>query len=136
MQYRLLSVAFLTIFALCACRTGQQIGAFAYDVPLNTSSSMTQKKMHDAIAKACYERGWRIMEPSSGLIEATIVVRGKHTVVVDIPYTSTHYDITYKSSVNMEYTTKNGSARIHPHYNKWVSLLHQDIQKNLLISTL
>ncbi|WP_297670612.1 hypothetical protein [uncultured Desulfovibrio sp.] len=125
------------VLALCACRSGRPIGAFAYDVPQNTSQkAMTQKMMHDAIVRGCLERGWRVAEPSANLIEATVVVRGKHTVVVDIPYTTAHYDIKYKSSVNMDYKTKDGTPCIHPNYNKWVGLLDEAIRKNILISSL
>lgn len=130
-KYLLLMVLVLALAAI-GCRSGRPVGTFAYDFPsAEASKNISEKKMHDAIVKACADTGWRVSEPSPNTIEATIVVRNKHTVVVSIPYTATHYSINYKASTNMEYKAKSdGSAVIHPNYNNWVSRLDKAIRQN------
>lgn len=66
------------------------------------------------IVKEGNDSGWRVSEPASNTIEATIMVRNKHTVVVSIPYTATHYSINYKASTNMEYKAKSYGTGIRP----------------------
>ena len=134
-KYLLLMVLVLALAAI-GCRSGRPVGTFAYDFPsAEASKNISEKKMHDAIVKACADTGWRVSEPSPNTIEATIVVRNKHTVVVSIPYTATHYSINYKASTNMEYKAKSdGSAVIHPNYNNWVSRLDKAIRQNVASS--
>ncbi len=128
----LLLVFALALFAV-ACRPGRPIGAFAYDVPTAAAHKpITLQQMQDAILKACVTHNWQAREIQPNLIEASIVVRGKHHVTVSIPYTATHYSIKYKSSVNMEYKTKkDGTTVIHPNYNNWVANLDQSIRQNI-----
>ena len=134
-KYLLLMVLVLALAAI-GCRSGRSVGNFAYDFPTaGAHKNITENQMHDAIVKACADHSWRVSEPSPNTIEATIVVRNKHTVVVSIPYTATHYNINYKSSINMEYKTKSdGSSSIHPNYNNWVSRLDKAIRQNVASS--
>jgi hypothetical protein len=134
-KYLLLMVLVLALAGI-GCRIGQPVGAFAYDFPTaEAHKNITEKQMHDAIVKACADTGWRATDVASNTIEATIMVRNKHTVVVSIPYTATHYSINYKASTNMEYKAKSdGSASIHPNYNKWVGILDKNIRRNVTSS--
>ena len=134
-KYLLLLVLVLTLAAI-GCRAGRPVGSFTYDFPtVRAHNNITENQMHDAIVKACADNNWRVSEPAPNTIEATIVVRNKHTVVVSIPYTATHYNINYKSSINMEYKAKSdGSSSIHPNYNKWVGILDKSIRQNVVSS--
>ena len=131
-KYLLLVVLAMAIAAI-GCRFGQPVGTFAYDYPsAEASKNVSEKKMHDIIIKSCTDNNWRVSEPAQNTIEATLMVRNKHTVVVSIPYTATHYSINYKASTDMEYKKKSdGTAVIHPNYNKWVGILDRDIRKNI-----
>lgn len=125
----LLPLLVLFLVVGTACRPGRPINTYSYTVPSDPMhQGMTDKKMHDAIVQGCVDRGWTPTDPVPGMIEATIVVRGKHTVVVSIPYSYNHYEIKYKSSVNMEYTVKGDGQKIHPNYNNWTNNLHLAIQ--------
>ena len=134
-KYLLLMVLVLALGAI-GCRFGQPVGTFAYDFPAaEARKNISDKQMHDAIVKACADTGWRATDVAPNTVEATIMVRNKHTVVVSIPYTATHYNINYKSSINMEYKTKSdGSSSIHPNYNKWVGILDKSIRQNVVSS--
>ena len=47
-----------------------------------------------------------------GPIVAEIVVRGRHTLVVDIEFDSMSFDISYKSSINLSYQVREGGTHI------------------------
>ena len=134
-KYLLLMVLVLALAAI-GCRVGQPVGTYAYDFPAaEARKNISEKQMHDAIVKACADTGWRASDAAPNTVEATIMVRNKHTVVVSIPYTATHYSINYEASTNMEYKAKSdGSASIHPNYNNWVSRLDKAIRQNVASS--
>ena len=56
----------------------------------------------------------RVAKSSStpGPIVAEIVVRGRHTLVVDIEFDSMSFDISYKSSINLSYQVREGGTHI------------------------
>ncbi|MBR5347027.1 MAG: hypothetical protein IK129_05230 [Deltaproteobacteria bacterium] len=95
---------------------------------ISVSKKLTQTQVREAIYTACPQRGWTARDISSNTIEATLRVRGKHTVVVDIIYSSSDYTIRYKSSDNMR---TGGDGTIHPNYNRWVNNLSHDIDIEL-----
>jgi hypothetical protein len=91
--------------------------------------SIKLSKMESAIKIAAEKRGWQATKIKKGLIEARIMPRGKHLVVVNIDYNSKGYKISYKNSKNMNYDPATNS--IHPNYNKWVSYLQRNINYEL-----
>lgn len=119
----------ITILFLIACKR-QPIGTFGYSIPQGTTySQVTDKKMHDAIISGLQDCGWKYSETSQNVINASLIMNGKHTVFVIIPYTSSHYDIKYKDSAYMKYKIKDdGTEYIHKAYNQWVSTLNRSIQ--------
>lgn len=84
------------------------------------------------IQAAALYRNWSLTEKSPGTFLATLNVRGKHTIMVDITYTETTYSISYSNSSNMNYTSDGGQGLIHPNYNKWVQDFRRAIQAELL----
>ena len=95
---------------------------------ISASKNLTKAQVRDAIYAACPQTGWAARDISSNTIEATLRVRNKHTVVVDIVYSPNDYTIRYKSSDNMR---TGGDGTIHPNYNKWVDNLHRNIDTEL-----
>lgn len=86
---------------------------------------------------------WEIAETAPGQIVATLHVRGKHMVRVDILYNVEKFSVTYRDSMNMNYSSEgkstdapfvnngnalNGKAVIHPYYNRWVKALVDNIR--------
>ncbi|MBQ7607314.1 MAG: hypothetical protein IJU76_05030 [Desulfovibrionaceae bacterium] len=131
MRYTLIALLLCSLMLSVACRAGKPIHSYDYALEQSRVSRSSSHIMRDAIVQACVQCGWRAVETHKGLIEASIIVRGRHTVVVSIPYTASHYEIKYKSSVNMGYKVENGQAIIHPNYNKWTQRLDSTIQVNL-----
>ena len=54
-----------------------------------------------AIVEACHRLSWDVEPIGDGLLRATHIKDGKHTVVIDIRYDDTTYSLTYVRSDNM-----------------------------------
>ncbi len=91
--------------------------------------TLTLAEMEKCIVTAGAELGWTMAKRGDGLIEATLQTRG-HTAVVSIPYSTSAYSITYKSSSEGLYADKDGS--IHKIYNVWVNNLDRQIKTNIV----
>lgn len=129
---KILFLLVVLCLGLVACRPGHSIDTINASTGTMSQTKLSNDMVRKAIFDACQRRGWHAAEISPGLIEARLVVRGKHTVVVSIPYTAENYTIKYKSSNNMEHKTKSdGTQSIHPNYNKWVNILNNEISISL-----
>lgn len=79
-----------------------------------------------AIVRAGIHRNWIANPVAPGHLEATNVIRNKHTVVVDIFFDTESFSIKYKDSKNLDWNP--ATRTIHPNYNSWVKLLEADIK--------
>ncbi len=86
----------------------------------------TQAEVQEAILRACNRSGWSAQVQGEGNISASIVVRA-NTAKVDIRYTPTTVSILYVDSQGLKY----GDGRIHRNYNRWVTNLYHNIQREL-----
>ncbi len=91
--------------------------------------TLPRSKVKMAITSAIAPRGWVAKNSSTpGLIVAEIVVRGRHTLVVDIEFDSRSFDISYKSSINLNYQVReDGTHIIHRNGNRWMEIARRDI---------
>jgi len=101
-------------------------------VATNSGKAPNAEQVRQAITAAAASKGWTVAPAGDGKLQATIVVRGKHTVVVDIAYAADKYALTYKDSINMNLIERDGQKLIHPFYNKWVQTLKEAIRLELL----
>ncbi|MDR2489116.1 MAG: hypothetical protein LBD42_06460 [Desulfovibrio sp.] len=126
---------FVAAFSSGACRKKgvSPVSPVGSAASVDKARKFTGEDMRAAILRACMDKGWSPAEPTPGLIEASLEVRGKHAVVVDIPYTNQQYQIKYKRSVNMKEheLESDGSVLIHPNYNKWVGALDKAVKANI-----
>lgn len=75
---------------------------------------------------------WDINEEKEGHFAAKLVVRGRHTVVVDIFYSATRLSIKYRDSINLNHEKdEEGRDLIHPNYNRWVDDLLRAIMAEI-----
>jgi hypothetical protein len=105
------------------------------DVPVPASldgSTLSKADVRKAIITAVKDREWiPVINPKNkdSSIIASILVRGRHYVEVDITYSQTSYSITYRNSREMKYNEEKGT--IHKKYNQWINLLSNAIQAEL-----
>ncbi len=110
--------------ALIGCRTAPVYNVT--EAPINTSEKATADDVKKAILSAGAGLGWQMKEVEPGHIVGNLFLR-KHSAVVDIPYSTESYSITYKDSTELNYDGSN----IHSNYNGWIQNLDRAIQARL-----
>ena len=91
------------------------------------------EQVKTAVLMGIQDKGWNIEEWTDGGVTAKIVVRGKHTVVISIAYSTDHFSLYYRDSDNMMYKEKeDGSKVIHKNYNRWAEQLVSAIRNRLI----
>lgn len=102
------------------------------DLPVKTSggAAVSAEQVGAAIAaaldtaKAEMNFPWKREPAGPNAVLATLQVRGKHTIKVEISWSADKYSVLYKDSIDMNFeTTKKKGPVIHPFYNKWVDEL-------------
>jgi len=101
-------------------------------VPSSEDKVPTAAEVKRAILAAAEAKGWLIAPQPDGKLLATFKVQNKHAIVVEISYAADQYSLTYKESVNMKYTERDGEQLIHPNYNKWTQGLIDAIHSEML----
>ena len=122
----LLSLALLGV-AACTTKPVENIQQAA-----PATSVRGAPEMQKAIVSALNNRGWLVQQVGSTQVQAEITVRGRHHAEITIPYSASQFEIQYRTSWGLDY--KDG--KIHRNYNKWVSILRDDILRNLQTNTL
>ena len=126
---RTLSVFALTLFGASAH------AAKLVDPPsAEWGCELSNERVLQGITAGLIGRGWVLSSnDKNGNLVAQVIVRGKHTLVVDITYTTTSFDIDYKSSDNLKYKVKSdGVAYIHRNANSWMDNIQTDFSAQLL----
>ena len=100
------------------------------DRTLHASIQTDRAQMQQAIVKTLVARGWTVQKITPQLVQAQITVRGQYHAEIDIPYSTNHYQIVYRTSSGLDY--ENG--KIHKNYIRWVRLLDKGIVGELKIN--
>ena len=103
-------------------------GAPIYNVVSSTmypNPTMTMENVEKAIVRAGFRLGWQINPKGPGKIEGILNIR-RHQAIIDITYDTKAFNITYKDSVNLDYSEKNRT--IHSNYNGWIQNLEKEIR--------
>jgi hypothetical protein len=102
------------------------------DVQLNSANGkpLTLEQVKKALTLAGAEHAWTFEAGGDkNSLVGTLVVRNKHTAVVDIKIGASTVSVTYKNSANLNFKEENGQKLIHPGYNKWIQNFVSNIQK-------
>jgi hypothetical protein len=121
------------------------------NIPITSAGAVPVRaeQVKQAIREGASTRGWKIADEPGNKMLATLVVRNKHTVMVEIAYSATRYSLVYRDSVNMKYHAEyspdprtpagrsagiyaKGRPSIHPAYNDWVRQLKDAIDAELM----
>ena len=95
-------------------------------VPIAAKSNPSLEAVGKAIARGGQAAGWQMSEVRPGYSVGTYRIR-KHLAVVDVNYTASAYDTTFKDGD--EGLRYDGAAKtIHQNYNDWVSELERVIR--------
>jgi hypothetical protein len=102
--------------------------------PIAVPEGTTPEVEAKAIRRALAGRTWQVKAEQPGRIDATILVRNKHTANIEIDYDPAQIAIKYVSSTNLDYQVIDGTPMIHRFYPRWINYLMDDISKNLVRS--
>ena len=123
---RLLIWSFVAI-TIGACASAQVPVRNFSAVPIGAKSNPTLDEVGKAIVKAGVAAGWQMSDVKPGYIIGTYRIRN-HQAIVDVTYTATTYDITFKSGdQGLRYDGQN----IHQNYNGWVENLEVLIRSHV-----
>jgi hypothetical protein len=87
---------------------------------------LTDKAVHDAILAGAAVHSWKVVGDQPGVLTLE-ADSGQHQAVVDVSYDTQGYQITYKSSANLNYAQSDKKISIHPKYNQWIASLNAAI---------
>jgi hypothetical protein len=136
MKVKLLAILLLTLTVFIAPAIARQtVQIVDYDNVAITGTGgkvLQREQIKQAIQTAAGTKGWSIASQADGKMLATLTVRGKHTIAVEIEYAVDKYSLRYRDSTNMKYSEKDGHHTIHPNYNKWVQNLRDTIRLELI----
>jgi len=90
--------------------------------------TLTDGDVREAIVRAAKSLGWTLSPEGERKFVATLVVRNKHTIGVNVAYTAEKVSVTFNNSINMKYEVTDGVAMIHPYYNDWTRKLVEAIR--------
>ena len=121
----LVSVLLILAFGSMGCKRTVPIQSYG-NASVASYGNLNSSQVRDAIVRGASNIGWAIESDSPGLLTAKLATR-QHTVIVEIPYSTSSYTIRYKSSINM--LAEGGE--IHRNYNRWVERLHRHINAEL-----
>ena len=124
---RVLLVALLVLStAFMACKRTAIITP-ENTIPETPGQKLTLDEIGDAIMRGGSGLQWAMTKEAPGRILATLVVRSKHSITVNVNYTETSFAITYQDSMNMKYD----GTQIHRRYNLWVMNLSNAITREI-----
>ena len=121
--------AMLTVLAVAGCSTSAPLVNVSQTPITWVGPTGSLEQVDTAIKRALIAKGWTGETVAPGKIRGSILVRGKHTAVVEIPFSNHEYEIKYASSTGLDYNAT--KETIHRNYNKWVLSLNQEIKAKL-----
>lgn len=128
---RSLTILIVSVFLATAAQAREAVPIINYENQL-VAKPLTIDQVKQAIVTAAAMNSWTITKgPTENSVTATLVVRNKHTVIVNITYSKENFSVVYAGSINMKYQPNAGTGIIHPFYNKWTRDLVDTIQANL-----
>ncbi len=114
---------------LVACTTAPIRNVTDAPVTNAAGKTLTPDQVKSAIIRAGATLGWQMKEAGPGMLVGSLALR-THTAEIQIPYSSSSYSITLKSSTNLDQK----GDQIHKNYNGWIQNLTNGINAQLAAS--
>lgn len=126
------SLAILSLLAVPACMSKGIVETVTIAVPQSWPKSLGAQKVGDSIKKALQNRGWILESEASGHMDAKMESTGRYMAKIAIDYDERQIAIRYAGSEGLDYEKHaDGRVTIHRRFNHWMSILHDDITRNL-----
>lgn len=125
-----ISFSLAATMILSACTSNPILNVRHHPITWLDGVTPDEQIVKNAIMLGLVDRGWTGKAVRPGIVNASILVRGRHRAEVDIHYDTSAYSILYNSSYDLDYNSKKGT--IHRNYNRWVLNLQSSIDKRLV----
>jgi hypothetical protein len=103
------------------------------EVVAGSGKALGVEEVERIVSKAAQEKKWVVAPPQNDKIRASLSWRNnKHTIMIEIACAAGRYSISYRDSINMNYTVRDGRPMIHPYYNRYVGELRAAIRVEAL----
>lgn len=128
----LLAVSLASVVGIAAARSANMIDMGRQQVvPVDATAPLTVDAMRKAIIAGGSTHTWKAIDDKPGVLTLE-ADSGQHRVVVEVAYDAQSYQISYKSSANMNYEQSGTKTTIHPKYNRWIEDLSSSIRSAAL----
>jgi len=127
----LLLAAALSAAGAAMARSAEMIELGRQAIVTADSTPLNAQAVRRAIIAGGAVHTWKPVADQPGVLTLE-ADSGQHHVVVDVAYDAQGYQITYKSSANMNYEHSDKRTTIHPKYNKWIQDLNSAIRSAAL----
>ena len=85
-------------------------------------------RLRRLILEAARAHQWQLADERPGVLVLKLQA-DSHGATIDVPYDDTGFQIKYRESVDLDYAVEGGRTMIHPRYNRWISLLSNEIRQ-------
>jgi hypothetical protein len=127
----LVAVTLLAATGFAVARSAAMIELGRQQIVSPDATPLSVEAVRKAIIAGGATHTWKAVGDKPGVLTLE-ADSGQHQVVVDVAYDAQSFQITYKSSANMNYEQSGAKASIHPKYNKWVEDLSSAIRSAAL----
>jgi len=127
----LLAAALSTAAGAVSARSAQMVELGRQAIVTADSKPLSLQAVRKAIIAGGAAHTWKPVGDQPGVLTLE-ADSSQHQVVVDVAYDAQGYQITYKSSANMNYEHSDKKTTIHPKYNKWIEDLNSAIRSAAL----
>lgn len=94
---------------------------------VSTGAALTPELVKQSIVRGGARYEWTVVNEQPGKIQLKHNKQNKHEVTVEVSYDASGFQIRYVSSVNLNYSEKNGAPVIHSIYTIWLANLTRAI---------
>ena len=119
------------VAGMAVARSSQMVELGRQAIVTSDSKPLNPPAVRKAIIAGGAVHSWKPVADQPGMLTLE-ADSGQHQVVVDVAYDAQGYQITYKSSANMNYEHSDKKTTIHPKYNKWIEDLNTEIRHAML----
>ena len=124
----LLAAALSGAVGLAVARSSNMVELGRQSAVTTDAKPLSVGAMRKAILAGGAVHSWKPVGDQPGVLTLE-ADSGQHQAVVDVAYDAQGWQITYKSSANLNYEHSDKKTSIHPKYNKWIEDLNTEIRR-------
>lgn len=122
-----IGLAFTMLLGAASARTIPLVEPERVTLASTSGVALTPELVKQAILRGGARYEWTVVSEQPGKIQLKHNKQNKHEVTVEVSYDASGFQIRYVSSINLNYSEKNGAPVIHSIYTTWLTNLTRAI---------